>query len=319
MDSRFKFLNYSRRIYKMTSTKDIAGEIAELKKKLNAVILAHNYQLGEVQDVADYVGDSLGLSQQAAKTDAGVIVFCGVYFMAETAKILSPEKTVLIPDMNARCPLAAMIKSDELRKVKAEHPGAPVVSYINTTASVKAETDVCCTSSNLLKVSDSLDSDTIIFTPDKHLAAYLQSKTEKKIIPWHGYCLTHVKILPEHIIRQRKLHPEAKVLVHPECRLDVIGLADETLSTGGMIRYAKSSPANEFIIGTETGIIHRLKKENPGKKFYPATELAVCPNMKKIDLWKVLASMKNMEHEIRVPEDIRKKAKKAIDRMLEIV
>ncbi len=293
-------------------------EISKLKIELNAVILAHNYQPGEVQDIADYLGDSLGLSQQAAKTDADVIVFCGVDFMAETAKILSPQKTVLIPDSDAKCPLAAMITAAQLREVKAEHPGVPVVSYINTSAAVKAESDVCCTSSNLIKVTNSLSSDEIIFTPDRHLANYLQSKVDKKIISWNGYCPTHIKILPEHVIRQKRLHPNARVLAHPECRLDVIELADEVTSTGGMVKYVKSSSAAEFIIGTEIGMIYRLKKENPGGKFYPASGLAVCPNMKRINLQKVLLSLKNIEYEIKVPADISHKAKRAIDRMLEL-
>jgi len=300
----------------MAQNKDVLKGIKKLKEELNAVILAHNYQTWEVQDIADYVGDSLGLSMQAAKTNADVIVFCGVDFMAETAKIISPKKTVLFPEPNARCPLAAMITAASLKKFKSENPGIPVVSYINTTAAVKAESDICCTSSNLFKVANSIDSDRIIFTPDMHLADYLQSKTGKKIIPWQGFCLTHVRILPEHIRNQKGLHPSAKVLVHPECRLDVIKMADEVTSTDGMIRYARSSPAREFIIGTEIGLLYRLKKENPGKKFYPATELAICQNMKKIDLNKILLAMKNMEHQVRVPEDIRKRAKLAIERML---
>ncbi len=296
----------------------IAGKISELKEGLNAVILAHNYQPPEVQDIADYVGDSLGLSQQAARTGADVIVFCGVDFMAETAKILSPRKTVLLPDPAARCPLAAMIAPAQLMELKHEHPGTPVVSYVNTPASVKAESDVCCTSSNLVKVVNSLSSRAVIFTPDKHLAAYLQTKTDKEVIPWKGYCPTHVRILPEHIERQQRIHPGAKVLVHPECRLDVIKMADVVASTGGMVSYAKSSTCREFIIGTETGIIHRMSKECPGKRFYPASELAVCPNMKRTTLQKVLSSLSGMQHEVTVPSDVMKGAKMAIDRMLEL-
>ena len=212
---------------------EIVREISKLKRELNAVILAHNYQWGEVQDIADYVGDSLGLSMQASRTDADVIVFCGVDFMAETAKILSPEKTVLIPDPKSGCPLAAMITAAQLRQLKSKHGGVPVISYVNTSAEVKAESDVCCTSSNLMKVTDSIDSDRIIFTPDKHLANYLQTKTDKEIIPWDGFCPTHVKILPEHIKRQKQMHPKAMVLIHPECRLDVIELADKVAHKSG--------------------------------------------------------------------------------------
>ena len=299
-------------------TNETVNKIKKLKKETNAVILSHNYQRPEVQDIADYVGDSLGLSQQAAKTGADVIVFCGVDFMAETAKILSPEKTVLVPEPEARCPMAAMITTEGLRKLKAEHPGVPVMSYVNTSAAIKAESDICCTSSNAVAVARSLKSGEIIFTPDKHLAAYVAQKVNKKIIAWHGYCPTHVRILPQHIAEQKKKHPGALVLVHPECRMDVIEMADEVASTDGIIRYARSSKAREFIIGTEVGILHRLGKENPGKRFYPATELAVCPNMKKTTLQKVLLSMARMETKIEIPEKIRAGAKKALDRMLEI-
>jgi quinolinate synthase len=297
---------------------DIVAEISRLREEVNAVILAHNYQTGEVQDIADYVGDSLGLSQRAAETDADVIVFCGVDFMAETAKILSPGKTVLLPSRAATCPLAAMIRAGQLRDLKAKHPGVPVISYINTPAAVKAESDICCTSSNLIEVADSLQSDEIIFTPDMHLADYLQTKVDKKIIAWKGYCPTHVKILPEHVKMRKRKHPGALILVHPECRLDVISLADEVMSTGGMVRYAKSSGEREFIIATETGILHRMRKENSGKKFYFASDQAVCPNMKKIALDDVLMSMKRLEHRVEIPKGIRKKAKLSIDKMLEL-
>ncbi|UCD03080.1 MAG: quinolinate synthase NadA [Candidatus Aenigmatarchaeota archaeon] len=297
---------------------DIVREIEVLKEKRKAVILAHNYQPGEVQDIADFYGDSLELSRKAADTDADVIVFCGVDFMAETAKIMSPQKTVLIPEKEAECPMAAMITAEQLRKLKAEHPGVPVLSYVNTSAEVKAESDICCTSANLLKIANSIDSDEIIVTPDKHLANYLQTRVKKRIIPWNGYCPTHAKILPQHVMEQKKRHPEAKVLVHPECRLDVIELADEVTSTSGMVRYAKISEAKEFIVATEVGMLYRLKKDNPGKEFYPATELALCPNMKKINLHSVLISLRDMKHKVVLPEDIRKKARKAIERMLEI-
>ncbi len=302
----------------MFMANNIAEEIARLKKEKNAVILAHNYQSPEVQDIADYLGDSLGLSQKAASVKEDVIVFCGVRFMAETAKILSPEKKVLIPVPHAACPLAEMITPEALRKMKSENPGVPVVSYVNTSASVKAETDICCTSSNIVKVAGSLESDKIIFTPDKHLANYLRTKIDKEIISWEGYCPTHVKILPEHVREQKSMHPDAKVLAHPECRLDVLELADEVTSTGGMLKYAKSSPAKEFIIATETGLLYTLRKQNPSKKFYPATELAVCPNMKETRVHDVLESLKEMKHEVDVPKDIRSKAKKSIERMLDL-
>lgn len=297
---------------------DIVGRIQNLKKDRNAIILAHNYQPGEVQDVADYLGDSLELSRIAAKSEAEVIVFCGVHFMAETASILSPDKKVLLPDIDARCPMADMITADGLRELKAKHPDAKVVGYVNTTADVKAEMDICCTSTNAIKVINSLEGDEVIFVPDKYLADYVSKHTDKKIIPWNGSCPTHVKITPEDIEKQRGLHPEAKVIVHPECTPAVIEVADEALSTGGMCKYVRESNAREFIIGTETGIIHRLKKENPDKEFYPASELAVCPNMKKINLEKVLWALEDMKHEVKVPEEIRMKAKQAVDRMLEI-
>lgn len=297
---------------------DIVGKIQNLKKERNAIILAHNYQPGEVQDVADYLGDSLELSRKAAESEAEVIVFCGVHFMAETASILSPDKKVLLPDIDARCPMADMITADGLRELKAEHPDAKVVGYVNTTADVKAEMDICCTSTNAIKVINSLEGDEVIFVPDKYLADYVSRHTEKKIIPWNGSCSTHVKITPQDIKKQKELHPGAKVIVHPECIPDVVELADEVLSTGGMCKYVRESDAGEFIVGTETGIIHRLGKENPDKKFYPASELAVCPNMKKISLEKVLWALEDVKYEVKVPEEIRVKAKQAVDRMLEI-
>ncbi|MEM2918124.1 MAG: quinolinate synthase NadA [Candidatus Altiarchaeota archaeon] len=293
--------------------------IKKLKEERNAIILAHNYQIPEVQDIADYVGDSLDLSRTAEKTDAEIIVFCGVHFMAETASILCPDKKVIMPDITAGCPMADMITPEKLRELKKEHENATVLGYVNTSAAVKAELDLCCTSANALKVLNSIENDEIIFVPDKYLAAYISRFTKKKIISWQGYCPTHVKILPENIIEKKKLHPNAKVLVHPECVPKVIDLADEVLSTNGMVRYAKESDAKEFIIGTEVGLIYRLKKENPEKKFYPASELAVCPNMKKTNLEKVFFALKELKNEVKVPEDIRVKAKRAVDKMLEIL
>ena len=297
---------------------EIQGRIRRLKKEREAVILAHNYQIGEVQDVADYVGDSLGLSQQAAQVEEKIIVFCGVHFMAETAAILAPQKTVLMPDIRAGCPMASMITAEELREWKKDYPGREVVCYVNTTADVKAECDICCTSSNALDVVNSLEGDEILFVPDKNLAAYVSRFTEKKIIPWDGYCYVHNNILAKDIQKKRSLHPEAEVWVHPECRPEVIDLTDKVLSTGGMVKEARRSSKEEIIIGTESGIIYRLKKENPGKRFYPALNTALCYNMKKINLLKVLNTLENMVHKVEVSPEISQKARGAIERMIEI-
>jgi len=248
---------------------ELIEKIQQLKKERNAVILAHNYQIPEVQDIADYVGDSLGLSVQASKTTADVIVFCGVYFMAETAKILSPDKIVLIPDEKAGCPMADMITADDLRELKAEHPRAKVLCYVNTTAAVKAECDVCCTSGNALQVVREAfrSDDEIIFAPDRYLAHYVSTQVGRDFITWQGFCPTHARIGTEDIEAQKKRYPQAKVIAHPECTEDVAAMADRVLSTGGMLRYAREAEDREFILCTETGILHRLKKENPGKFF----------------------------------------------------
>ena len=295
---------------------ELTEKILKLKKKRNAVILVHNYQLGEIQDIADFVGDSLDLSQNAAKTDASVIVFCGVHFMAETASILCPDKAVLLPDEHAGCPMANMITAPQLREKKKEHPQATVVCYINSSAEVKAESYICCTSANAVAVVESLDSGEILFVPDQYLGHYVSTKTSKKMILWPGFCPTHARIIPEYIVKLRHEYPEAKVVVHPECRPDVIALADEVLSTSGMIKFARREDVQEVIVGTEMGIIYRLKKENPGKKFIPVSEQAICPNMKLITLEKVLWSLEEMAPEVKVPEKIRLKAKAAVDRML---
>lgn len=289
-------------------------KILKLKHRRNAVILAHNYQLPEVHDIADYVGDSLGLSVQAAKTNADVIVFSGVRFMAETAKILSPEKIVLLPDPDAGCPMADMITTDELRKLKSEHPRAKVLCYVNTTAEVKAECDLCCTSGNAEKIVKKFLSkdDEVIFIPDKHLAGFVSKRTNRNFIIWPGYCPTHMKILPEDIQNKKILYPGAEVIVHPECTANVVSLADYVLSTEKMCRRIADSPAAEFIIGTETGILHRLKKEYPDRNFIPASEKALCPNMKKTTLEKILWSLERMEHEIKVPAEIADKARVAL-------
>jgi len=298
---------------------ELVDKILRLKKEKNAVFLVHNYQRGEVQDIADYIGDSLGLSQSAAETDADLIVFCGVHFMAETAAIICPDKTVLLPDINSGCPMADMITAEQLRQRKKELPGAYVVCYVNSTAEVKAESDICCTSANAVKVVESLGAGEILFIPDQYLGHYVSTRTGREMHYWPGYCPTHVGITTEDILQRKKEHPQAKVLIHPECRPEVIELADEVFSTGGMIRYARESETSEMIIGTEFGIIHRLEKENPGKKFIRVSNKAICPNMKLITLEKVLWALEDMKHQITVPEEIRLKAKTAVDRMLEIV
>ncbi len=298
---------------------DIAGEIRRLAKERNSVILVHNYQRGEVQDIADFVGDSLELSQKAAATDAEIIVFCGVHFMAETAAILSPEKTVLLPDVYAGCPMADMITADRLREKKRELPAATVVCYVNSSAEVKAESDMCCTSANAVKVIQSLTTDDLLFVPDQYLGDYISTQTGRPMTLWPGYCPTHVKIRSDDIIQRKKEHPGARVLVHPECRPEVIEMADEVLSTSGICRYARESDDDEIIIGTEIGIIYRLEKENPHKTFVPLSVLAVCPNMKRITPEKVLWSLRDASGRVTVPEEIRLRAKRAVDRMLEIV
>jgi len=296
----------------------IVNRIRELKEKRKALILAHNYQIGEVQDVADYIGDSLGLSQKAAQVKEGIIIFCGVHFMAETAAILSPEKTILLPEIKAGCPMADMISASELKEWKRDYPGRKVVCYVNTTAEVKAECDVCCTSSNALKVVNSLTVDEILFAPDKNLAAYVARQTKKKIIAWDGYCYVHHKILARDIKEKKRLYPEAEVWAHPECRPEVIDLVDKILSTGMMVEEARRTGKKEIIVATESGIIYRLKKENPGKNFYPAKDISYCANMKKINLEKVLLSLEEMIYKVEVPQEIRQKARGAIERMVQI-
>ena len=292
--------------------------IRQLKKERNAIILAHNYQRGDVQDIADFVGDSFGLSKSAVSSGADVIVFCGVDFMAESAAVLNPDKTVLMPELSAQCPMAAMITAESLRREKEKYPNAAVVCYVNTPASVKAESDICCTSANAIKVVNALPENEIIFVPDRNLALYVAAHTEKRIIPWNGYCPTHHLILAGDILLEKEEHPDALVLVHPECRPEVIALADQVLSTAGMLKYAKQSNSKEFIIGTEVGLLHRLNKENPDKTFIPATRYAVCPNMKMNTLGSIIRALEKNEHVINVPEDIRIKAKLALDRMLEV-
>ncbi len=296
---------------------DIARRVAELKAERNAVILVHNYQIPEVQELADFLGDSLDLSQQAAATDADVIVFCGVHFMAQTAKLLSPDKTVLMPDPGAGCPMADMITPEQLRRFKAEHPGAPVVAYVNTTAEVKAESDICCTSANAVRVVESLDADTVLFIPDMHLADWVARYTDKEIIAWGGYCPTHVRISPSTIDYMREQHPGAVFIVHPEARREVVDIADDVASTGGMVTFARETQAREIIVGTEEGLVYRLGQENPGKAFYVVPH-TVCPNMKKTTAAKVLASLEEMQYPIDIAPDVAERARLTVERMLEV-
>ena len=295
---------------------DLVDKIAKLKKEKNAVILVHNYQRPEIQDIADFLGDSLELAREAAKTDARIIVFCGVRFMAETAKILSPEKTVLLPRKEAGCPMADMITAEDLRRLRKNHPDAKVVSYVNTNADIKAESDICCTSANAVKVVKNISAKRIIFTPDKNLAAYCQRFTDKEIIPWNGYCYVHERITEKEVRLAKEKFPDALLLVHPECNPSVIELADEVLSTSGMLNFAKKSDKKRFLIGTEEGLIYRLKKENPGKKFYAAGTAKMCRNMKLTTLNDVYLSLKEERYAIELPEGIIESAGKTLTAML---
>ena len=298
--------------------KDLIERIKNLKEEKNAVILAHIYQRPEIYTVADFIGDSYGLSKKATETDADIIVFCGVDFMAESAYILNPDKTVLIPTRLANCPMAAMVDVFGLQNLKAKHPKAAVVSYVNTTADVKAESDICCTSANSVKVVNSLGEDTVIFVPDSNLAHYVMKHTTKKIIPWNGWCYVHNKFSPEGLIRAKAIHLDAKVLVHPECTPKVVDLADEVFSTTGMVNYVKQSPDKTFIIATEIGVLERLRLEFPSKVFFQAPPGGTCLQMKKITLPLVLDALEHERFKVTVPEAIRVRAKKALDRMLNV-
>ena len=294
-------------------------EIARLKKERSAVVLAHNYTRAEVQDAADYTGDSLELARRATQVDADVIVFCGVYFMAETAAILNPGKTVLIPDPSAGCPMADMITGAQLRELKANHPGAKAVCYVNSTAEVKAECDMCVTSGNAEKVMKTFAPDQeILFVPDQHLGGHIAGLLGRAYTLWPGYCPTHQAITPAGIAAARAAHPGAPVLVHPECARPVREAADHALSTGGMCRFARESDAKEIVVGTEVGILHRLRKENPGKAFYPVNERMTCPNMKKTTLENLAAALREMKTRVTVPEEISVRARRAIEAMLAI-
>lgn len=299
-------------------TQELTDRIKHLKQARNAIILAHNYQIDEVQDIADFVGDSFGLSQQAAATGADVIVFCGVHFMAESAAILAPTKTVLLPDKYAGCPLAETITAEDLEQWKKQYPNAAVVCYVNSSAAVKAISDVCCTSSNAVKVIQSLEQEQILFLPDRNLGNYVARFTEKEIICWDGCCVTHQRVKPEDVQQARAVHPDAVVVVHPECRPEVVNMADHVDSTTGILRFVGQSTATKFIIGTEMGIMHRLKNENPGKEFYLLSQGLVCPNMKKTNLMKVEQSLAAMEPVITVDADIRERAVRALERMLAV-
>ena len=293
-------------------------EIRQLKEERNAILLVHNYQPALIQDIADCTGDSLELSRAAAAMDGDVIVFCGVDFMAETAAILSPDKTVLLPAEDACCPMAQMITAGELKLAKERHLDAAVVCYVNTTAEVKAESDICCTSSNAVKVVNAVEQDEILFVPDRNLGQYAQRFTKKKILPWEGFCIVHDRITPAQVQEARKAHPGAVVLVHPECRPAVIDLADHVASTSGIIKEVCTSEKREFIIGTEVGILHRLKKECPGKQCYPLSQAAVCRNMKKTDLTTVRNALETLRPRVLVPKDVADRARGAIERMLAI-
>jgi len=301
----------------MSPARPIVERIRELKARRNAVILVHNYQRPELQDIADFLGDSLGLSRRAAETDADVIVFCGVHFMAETASILCPDKAVLMPDPASDCPMARMITAGELRALKQGYPDAAVVCYVNSTAEVKAESDLCCTSANAAEVLSSIEPDRpVIFVPDKYLGAHAAAQTGRDLILWEGYCPVHACITPQDIDRARAEHPHAAVIVHPECLPEVSAKADAVESTSGMCRYAREADARELVVGTEVGLLYRLRKENPQKAFYPASRAAVCPNMKRNTLEKVLWSLEDLRHEIRVPDDVRTAARRAIEAMV---
>lgn len=301
------------------SNKSIVEEINELKTARNAVILAHNYCRGEVQDIADFTGDSLELARKASTVEKDVIVFCGVYFMAETAAILNPGKTVLIPEPSAGCPMADMVNAEDLKKLKSEHQGSIAVCYVNSTAEVKAECDICVTSGNAERVMKTIaDGKEIIFVPDQHLGSFISGKEGRKYILWPGYCPTHAKLTAAAIRKKKEQYPNAPVMVHPECPKEVHDIADECLSTGGMCAYARSSEAKTILVGTEMGILHRLQKENPEKEFVPISEALVCPNMKKTTLENVRDALKEMKTRVIVPEETAKRAARSIEAMLAV-
>lgn len=300
-------------------TESPAAQVKQLCEERNAVILAHNYTIGEVQDIADFVGDSLGLSQAAAETEAGVIVFCGVHFMAETASILSPSKRVVMPDEHAGCPMADMVAPDALREMQRKHPGSITVTYVNSSAAIKAMSDICCTSANAVRVVNSVPADRpVLFVPDQNLGSYVAKELGRDLILWPGYCPTHHRILPETVEGAQASRPNARLVVHPECRPAVVAQADHVDSTTGILRYCHEADAEEFLIGTEVGILHRLRKENPDKTFHPLASTMTCPNMKRNNLEGILWCLQDLAPEVRVPEEVATKARTPIERMLEI-
>ncbi|MBI5492937.1 MAG: quinolinate synthase NadA [Deltaproteobacteria bacterium] len=302
----------------MRDRNDLKKEVRSLLKERGAIMLAHNYQRDEVQETADLTGDSLALSQAAAESDAKVIVFCGVHFMAESAAILSPDKTVILPRLDAGCPMADMITPEDLIKEKAKRPGVPVVAYVNTSAAVKALSDICCTSANAVRVVDSLPSERVYMIPDKNLSHYVSLTSRKKMEWWQGFCPTHERLKPAEVIKAKEENPGAVFVCHPECSPEVVSLADHVCSTSGMYKYASASKAKTIIVGTEMGILYKLKKENPEKKFILASKSLICPNMKLTALEDVAEALKEMKNIVTVPADVRAKAKEALDKMLKV-
>jgi len=296
--------------------KEMIQDIQRLKKEMNAVFLVHNYQRGEIQDMADHLGDSLGLSRTAKEVENSVIVFCGVRFMAETAKILSPDKTVLLPRCDAGCPMADMVDVKGLKALKAKHPKAMVVTYVNSTAEVKAESDVCCTSANAVEVVQNVESDEIIFTPDKNLASWVQRFTDKKVIPWEGYCYVHQLFTKEEVLKAKNAHPDSLLVVHPECPPEVVDAADKVLSTSGMVKVARESKVKTFLLGTEAGILYRLKKENPEKNFFSAGTAKMCKGMKQTHLQDLHQALLERKYQMELPVDIMDNARSALEKML---
>ncbi len=297
---------------------ELMHKIRKLAKEKNAIILAHNYQLPEIQEVADLTGDSLALAIEASKTDAEIIVFCGVHFMGESSAIVCPEKKTILPVLEAGCAMADMLTAEELRQEKAAHPGVPVVTYVNSSAEVKAESDICCTSANAVQVVKSLDGDEVLMTPDRNLAMWVQRHTDKRVLYWPGYCPIHNNLTVEALKRAKEEHPGAVVMAHPECPPEVIDMADVVRSTSGMLAYAKESSEEEFIVATEVGLLYPLQKENPNKKFYPASPDMVCQDMKKTTLQDVLRALEQEAPVVTVPEEIRVKALKALERMMAV-
>ncbi len=302
----------------MSRDDQLIKSIAELKKSREAIILAHNYQRSEIQEIADFTGDSLGLARQAAATQARIIVFCGVHFMAETANILSPEKITLLPDPEAGCPLADTITVEDLRDLRKKHPRAVVITYVNSSAAVKAESDYCCTSGNAVQVVKAVEAEEIIFAPDRNLGKYVERMTGKKLIIWEGCCPVHDRITREQVEKLKKEHPHALFVAHPECRQEVLELADKVASTTGIYEFVRETSAGEIIVGSERGMLYRLEKENPAKRFYFPSEDTICPNMKLITLEKVLRSLEILEPRVEVPEEVRLRALKAVERMVSI-